>query len=626
MKKRLLTWCVALVMLMSIVALPTENAQAAATTATVKGGWLRLRAEASFDAQTLASYYTGTVVTVLGSSGKWYQVTAPDGRTGYMYSQYLTINTSSSGGSTSGYDNIAATVVSANGLGVRLRTGPSTAYGVLGVYPVGTSATILRSGSYWHYVRIGNRTGYMMSQFLSTGGSGSVRPPETSGGYTAYVTSQNGLGVRLRKGPGTGYGVLGLYSVGTRVNVLKHNNTWDYIRIGTRTGYMMNKFLTSDYVSTSKELKSVALSDYAPVPGTVLSAIISPSGADVTYQWLDGSGKLLSSAAVYTVQSGDVGKRIYVRVTGRGEYVGTLTSSSVQVSSAGSAVTKTPLTGVKLSNTAPTVGQTITAAATPAGATANYVWYRDDGANLGSGQSYTVRADDAGHAIYCAAYATGNYTGNIASYYTSKIPQPTADEKKFTGTVSLPASAAIGTTLRPDVSVNSSEYTLQWYADGAYLGTGSTLAVNEAMSGKNITCVAVAKEGSGYAGSVTSNGCTIERKSEPTHTAPVITTNYFGNATAGEYYTRKLTADAETSVRWTLQSGSLPQGISLSADGTVSGTPTAAGTSSFIVRAMDDNGLYAQKEFSITVEAAPVVEPEPVPEPEPEPDATSTDL
>lgn len=618
MKKRLLTWCAVLVMLMSMVALPMENAQAASTTATVKGGWLRLRAAASFDAETLASYYTGTVVTVLGSSGKWYQVTAPDGRTGYMYGQYLTINSTSSG-STMGYDNIAATVVSANGLGVRLRTGPGTSYGVLGVYPVGTSTTILRSGSYWHYVRIGNRTGYMMSQFLSTSTGGTVQPP-VSGGYTAYVTSQNGLGVRLRKGPGTGYGVLGLYSVGTQVTVLEHGTKWDYIRIGTRTGYMMNKYLTSNYVSTSKELKSVALNTYSPVPGTVLSAVISPSGADVTYQWLDGSGKLLSSAAVYTVQSGDVGKRIYVRVTGRGEYIGTLTSSSALVEAAGSTVTKTPLTGVKLSNTAPTVGQTITAAATPAGATANYVWYRDDGANLGSGQSYTVRAEDAGHAIYCAAYATGNYTGNIASYYTSKITAVAADEKKFTGTVTLPTSAAIGTTLRPDVSVNGSEYTIQWYADGTYLGSGSTLAVNEAMGGKTITCVAVAKDGSGYAGSVTSGGCSIEKKSEPSHTAPVITTNYFGDATVGEHYSRKLTADAETSVRWTLQSGSLPAGISLSENGAISGTPVEAGTSTFNVRVMDDNGLYAQKEFTITVKAAPVTEPDP------EPDATSTDL
>ena len=77
-----------------------QAAQAASTTATVKGGWLRLRAQPSFDAVTITSYYSGTVVTVLGTSGKWYQVTTPDGRSGYMYGDYLTVNTGSSGGGT----------------------------------------------------------------------------------------------------------------------------------------------------------------------------------------------------------------------------------------------------------------------------------------------------------------------------------------------------------------------------------------------------------------------------------------------------------------------------------------------------------------------------------------------
>lgn len=614
MKKRLLTWCMALMMLVSMITLPTVEAQAASTTATVKGGWLRLRAEASFDAETITSYYTGTVVTVLGSTGKWYWVTAPDGRSGYMYGDYLTINSSGSGTSSGGYQNIAATVVSANGLGVRLRTGPGTSYGVLALYEVGTPATILKSGSYWHYVRIGNKTGYMMSQFLSISGD-SVQPPQNPNSYTAYVTSENGLGVRLRKGPGTGYGVLGLYSVGTKVTVLEHGAKWDYIRIGTRTGYMMNRYLTSDYTPVNKELRSVTLNTYHPVPGTVLSATVNPSSATATYQWLDGSGKLLSSASTYTVQAADVGSRIYVRLTGSGEYTGTVTSSSALVEAASS---KTPLTGVKLSNTAPSVGQTVTAAATPTGATANYVWYNDAGTNLGSGQSYTVRAEDAGHAIYCAAYATGDYTGNIASVLTSVIQKPSVTETKFSGTVTLPASAEAGQSLTPVISVNGSAYDVTWYAAGVYLGSGSTLSVNEAMAGKTITCVVAAKPGSGYAGSVTSNGCTVTVKTEPEHTAPVIVTKYFGNATVGSYYYRRLEANAETAVSWTVQSGSLPAGMTMNAAGELSGTPETAGTFTFTVRAMDNNGLMAAKEFSITVEAAPVTEPEP--------EATSTDL
>lgn len=204
MKNRLLAWSLCVVMMLSMVALPLNEANAAATTATVKGGWLRLREYASFDAATISSYYTGTVVTVLGTTGKWFRVTAPDGLTGYMYGDYLTVKRPGSGGVAGGFENIKAKVVSSNGLGVRLRIGPGTAYDILAVYPVGTDATILRSGDTWHYVRIGNNTGYMMSQFLSS------EQGDSAASYTAYVTSGNGLGVRLRKGPGTSYGVLGL--------------------------------------------------------------------------------------------------------------------------------------------------------------------------------------------------------------------------------------------------------------------------------------------------------------------------------------------------------------------------------------------------------------------------------
>ena len=495
----------ALVLILGTVIVPVETAKAASTTATVKGGWLRLRAEASFDAETISSYFTGTVVTVQGSIGKWYRVTAPDGRTGYMYSDYLTINQQGSGSASGGHQNIKAKVVSSNGLGVRLRIGPGTAYDILAVYPVGTAATILRSGDTWHYVRIGNNTGYMMSQFLKVDGAASA--PATS--YTAYVTSANGLGVRLRKGPGTSYGVLGLYSVGTKVTVLEHGKSWDKVRIGSNTGYMMNRYLTTTVPGTGKTLTAVTLNDYAPVPGTVLKVTVKPSGASVNYQWLDGNGNKLGTASSYTVKSSDVGKKIYVRVTAKNGYTGSLDSNYALVQAASSSTNKIALTGVNLSNTTPDVGQTVTAAAAPAGATANYVWFRDDGVNLGSGQSYTVKASDAGHAIYCAAYATGNYSGNIASYYTGKIPVPVAQDKAFTGMVVLPASAGQGAQLQPGINVNCDEYTITWYVGNRQVGSGSRLTVTADMAGTTVTCVVSAKTGSGYAGSITSTGCVI---------------------------------------------------------------------------------------------------------------------
>ena len=54
---------------------------------------------------------------------------------------------------------------------------------------------------------------------------------------------------------------------------------------------------------------------------------------------------------------------------------------------------------------------------------------------------------------------------------------------------------------------------------------------------------------------------------------------------------------------WSVSSGSLPAGISLSADGNLSGTPTATGTSSFTVKVTDANGQTATEATSISVSA-----------------------
>lgn len=52
---------------------------------------------------------------------------------------------------------------------------------------------------------------------------------------------------------------------------------------------------------------------------------------------------------------------------------------------------------------------------------------------------------------------------------------------------------------------------------------------------------------------------------------------------------------------WSLVSGTLPTGLSLSESGAITGTPTVAGASTFTVRVTDYLGSYVEKEFSLTV-------------------------
>ena len=181
-----------LVAVLLIGLMPMTGALAATEYATVVGGWLRLRAKASFSATTISSYKTGTTVKVLSVSNGWYRVETPDGRTGYMYGQYLQPTSSSM----TPVANTNATVVSGNGYGVRMRSGPSTTYAVLRKWPVGTRAIILAEGQNWCRISVGGNVGYMMTQFLRKDGS-----PAPSYDGDATVWAANGKGVRLRTGP-----------------------------------------------------------------------------------------------------------------------------------------------------------------------------------------------------------------------------------------------------------------------------------------------------------------------------------------------------------------------------------------------------------------------------------------
>jgi hypothetical protein len=72
---------------------------------------------------------------------------------------------------------------------------------------------------------------------------------------------------------------------------------------------------------------------------------------------------------------------------------------------------------------------------------------------------------------------------------------------------------------------------------------------------------------------------------------PQITTSTLPKATLGSAYNQQLTASGAGPFTWSLVGGSLPPGISLNADGTLSGTATQTGTFPFTVQVKDSVGL-----------------------------------
>ena len=83
----------------------------------------------------------------------------------------------------------------------------------------------------------------------------------------------------------------------------------------------------------------------------------------------------------------------------------------------------------------------------------------------------------------------------------------------------------------------------------------------------------------------------------------------------GVAYSQSLTASSgDTPITWSLASGSLPDGLTLDSDGQITGSPTTAQTSSFVVQA-DNVGGYSRKQLSIKIgpPSSTVVSPASVP-------------
>ena len=88
-----------------------------------------------------------------------------------------------------------------------------------------------------------------------------------------------------------------------------------------------------------------------------------------------------------------------------------------------------------------------------------------------------------------------------------------------------------------------------------------------------------------------------------TPTAPVITTALLPDGAVGVLYSQNLAATGTAPITWSITGGSLPTGLTIAANGTISGTPTAAGTVTFTVMATNVAG-NATRSLSMAIASA----------------------
>ena len=188
---------------------------------------------------------SGTSITVTDTSNpEWYAVKLSNGMTGYIYSIYIELQSSSGGGSTSGGVQAKTTA------GVNLRRGAGTSFGVIRVVATGTTVTVTEAtNAQWYKVKLSDGTeGYIFTEYLNviSGDIDSVKPdeddtPDTSGAVTARTTTD----INLRRGPGTTYGVIVVVDENVTVTVTEATNSeWYKVRLADGTeGYFSAQYL-----------------------------------------------------------------------------------------------------------------------------------------------------------------------------------------------------------------------------------------------------------------------------------------------------------------------------------------------------------------------------------------------
>ena len=174
-------------------------------------------------------------------------------------------------------------------------------------------------------------------------------------------------------------------------------------------------------VADALALKEVKLSTSFPVVGQAVSASVTPSSATASYVWYV-DGIKMGTGATYTPTAFDMGKAITVKATGTDKCAGTVESNASQP------VKMTNLTRVTMDSMTPAVGMTLTATTEPAEAmtarSVAYYWYvsgEDKPVHYSWDNTFEVKAEHAGKAIYVRAYGQGIYGGVVASAISSPV-------------------------------------------------------------------------------------------------------------------------------------------------------------------------------------------------------------
>ena len=137
---------------------PAQAAEIQAGMVRTNGSSLNVRSGASTGSSVLTKLINGSCITLHSKAGSWWRVEYAQGRFGYCHADYIKPI------------NAPTAAVGTNGGNLNVRSGGGTGYPVIDRLPKGEAVIVLSTSGGWSRILYrGTKTGYVSSQYLSSG-------------------------------------------------------------------------------------------------------------------------------------------------------------------------------------------------------------------------------------------------------------------------------------------------------------------------------------------------------------------------------------------------------------------------------------------------------------------------
>ena len=201
--------------------------------ANVDTAYLNLRTGPSINYTIIATLRRGTPVEIIEQQNDWSQVLVR-GLEGYVATRYLAISIVA--------DKIPVHHAAVNTGLLNFRMGPNLSHAIIDVLSRGTLVRVIEHvGEHWVRVRVGDRKGYVATQYLVLSSREEEQPTPSKPPPTKFLETTDR--VRIRSGPGLQHDTIAIVDEEAVFEVQEYYvDGWVKIKYGHKDGYLVAEF------------------------------------------------------------------------------------------------------------------------------------------------------------------------------------------------------------------------------------------------------------------------------------------------------------------------------------------------------------------------------------------------